>query len=107
MSTLEKKNYFMAYLYFQMACLAQREVERFTKLMSTALGTENVRLLDSVTDNIYDPDIKPTEETFEKILRVHDVQMDWVDWSATAPVAPEGQAMSKKKKTKVSGESSV
>ena len=76
-ATIDRKNYYLAYVYFHLACLAQREVQRFTKMVADAMGTDNLRLVDSITDNIYDPDVQGTEEEFEKIFRAHDVQMDY------------------------------
>lgn len=99
MTAIERKNYFLAYVYFHLACMAQKEVARFTKMLSDILGEDNTRLVDSITDNIYDPDATGTEEDFEKIVRAHGVEMDWIDYSPKASVA-EGDSMPKKRKVK-------
>lgn len=99
MTSVERKNYYIAYVYFHLACMAQKEVRRFTKLVSDILGEDNARLVDSITDNIYDPDATGTEADFEKIIRAHDFEMDWVDWSVKTS-APEGDSIPRKKKAK-------
>lgn len=100
MTLVERKNYYLAFIYFQLACLAQSEVRRFTKMLSDAMGQDNIRLVDSLSDNVYDPDTKGTEDEFEKILRAHDVQMDWVDWSVKTNGAQSAEDSSVPKKKK-------
>lgn len=99
MTSVNRKNYYAGYVYFYLACMAQKEVRRFTKMMSDVLGEDNARLLDSLVDNVYDHDATGTEEDFEKIVRAHNIEMDWIDYSIKTS-SPEADSIPKKRKVK-------
>jgi hypothetical protein len=100
MTSTDRKNYYLAYVYFHLACLAQKEVQRFTKMLAEIMGEDNSRLSDSLADNIYDPDTNGTEEEFEKIFRAHGVQMDWIEPTIPKITEPESDSVVKKRKVK-------